>query len=98
MTTNKTEKTEKTLRILSIDAQASIESWVWNDWRDVGQISADSINWSTESIIKWFQDNNYLSEKATNRVIIDDDGYNLVLIDSHNSEPLLAIEYGNLDL
>lgn len=86
------------LKILSIDAWADGDGgWTWNNWFNVGSIPVEAItkNWTTRKIIKWFRDNGYLSDNSQGEIAIDDDQYNIVILERSNRRPLYAIEYGN---
>lgn len=63
-------------------------SWTWNNWFHIEDFSGDL---DTESHA--FLLSKVLEPKEYR---IDDDGYNLVLVDSRNGRPVLAIEYGGL--
>jgi len=82
------------LRILSVDARADSEpkTWYWNMWTNCGSITPDCLNWSTRKLLKWLREENYING-GQGKVTIDDDGYNLVIIDRQTLEPLFAIEY-----
>jgi len=84
----------KTYRILSIDAWREREGYIWNAWYDVGDIDVDAIHWNARKILKYFRDNGFLSEKSAGKCAIDDDYYNIVIIERSTRRPLFAIEYG----
>lgn len=87
--------TDRTLPILSIDAWRNTEGdWGWNAWYKRGQFPADGIDWSTRKILAWFRDEGFLSDYSKGRLAVDDDQYNLVIVDRRTREPLFAIEYG----
>lgn len=83
----------KTYKVLSIDAWGNQEDgYDWNQWYNAGTIDLD-INASNEVILKAMFDNGYITNSDLGDV--DDDQYNLVIIDKETREPLFAIEYGN---
>lgn len=82
------------LRILSIDAWREGDSWTWNNWFYVGDIHKDCLNWSTRKLLKYFRDEGFLAESSVRRVGVNDDQYNIVLLDRRTLRPLYAIEYG----
>ena len=84
-----------TPKILSIDAWRDPDGWTWNNWFHIGEYS-HPIDTSTRTILKTLREEGYLSEYSKGRVTIEDDQYNLVVIDKNTREPLIAIEYGPL--
>jgi len=93
MNTNETE--EKTYRVLSIDAWREPEGgWTWNQWYNAGTIPDTCLNWSNRKLFKWFRDEGKLSSFSTGKIALEDDQYNLVIVNKNTREPLFAIEYG----
>ena len=84
----------KTYRILSIDAWREREGYTWNAWYDAGDITADAIHWNARKLLKYFRDNGYLAEKSAGKCAIEDDQYNIVIVERSTRRPLFAIEYG----
>lgn len=85
------------IRVLSIDAWGNSEDgYDWNAWYKVGEIDKETFeSLKTDSdYLQWYIDNGYINN-IPSLVCINDDGYNIVLIDAKTSEPLFAIEYGN---
>lgn len=93
-TTPQPEPTPEEIRILSIDAWRYDSSWNWNDWHFVGTIPADCTEWSTRQLLKYFRENNFLTENSAGKCCIVDDGYNLEIRERATQRPLYAIEYG----
>jgi len=85
----------KNYDVLSIDAWASSEenSWDWNNWHRIGQIEID-INGEESRIIEAMIHDGYLSGKARGLVELEDDQYNLIVVNKETREPIFAIEYG----
>ena len=95
----------KMVKILSIDAWASqspdgddCPSWDWNDWYTVGTFDLsilDGLDRQAEKsrVIDHFIAEGYLKPTAMDLVDIDDDQYNLVIVEKENRRPLYAIEY-----
>ena len=83
----------KAYKVLSIDAWGNSEGgYDWNNWFNAGTIELHSIE----------DDAWILSEMAEKGFItdakgcdIEDDQYNLVIVDKASREPLFAIEYGS---
>jgi hypothetical protein len=84
------------MKVLSIDAWRYDESWTWNQWFQVGTINKEEFETLTTNrkVLKWFRDNDYLSNFSKGKISIDDDGCNLVVQNKDTFEPLFAIEYG----
>lgn len=85
----------KEFKILSIDAWASGEetSWEWNAWYNVGNFDGNIDD--NKAIIPWFVEQGLLKSKALQECEIEDDQYNLVIVNKETREPIYAIEYGN---
>jgi len=83
----------KTYRVLNIDAWNSPEGWTWNSWQKAGTVKLD-INASDRQIIMAMREQGFLSDWSKGRVAVDDDQYNLVILNKSNQEPVFAIEYG----
>lgn len=84
-----------TYTVLSIDAWREPDlGWSWNAWYKVGEITLN-VGRNDRYIIKKMRENGYLSETSKGRVAVDDDQYNLVIIDRKTREPIFAIEKGS---
>ncbi|WP_174834707.1 hypothetical protein [Staphylococcus aureus] len=86
-----------TLKILSIDAWADNEPkcWSWNQWYNAGEISEEALNWSPRKLLKHFREIGLLNPASAGKCAIEDDQYNIVIVDRANRRPLYAIEYGS---
>lgn len=83
-------------RILSIDAWRHDGSWSWNNWfQHYTEIEIpDDI--TNRQLLHMARDEwGILSDESKGRVTVEDDGYNLVILDRKTLEPLYAIEYGS---
>lgn len=82
-----------TYKVLSIDAWTDTEpnSWTWNNWFNAGTIEID-INADKQTILQAMNDNGYITQTKGGEV--EDDGFNLVIVDENTREPIFAIEYG----
>lgn len=85
--------------ILSIEAWATggddeTPMWEWNSWHKVGTISKEEFETldTDEKVIEWFC-KDYIT--FADLVEVDDDQYNLVIVDKTNGRPLYAIEAGS---
>jgi hypothetical protein len=93
--TNETETNLKTFPVLSIDAWGNQDDgYEWNWWFHVGTIDLD-LDAETREVIQTMIDAGYLTEKGLDVFDVEDDGYNIVLVDKETREPLFAIEYGS---
>jgi len=96
----------KKFKVLSVDAwcdgvegegtENESVNWSWNNWFNVGEYDESEHGELTdESALKFFYDN-YLNRKYPITAFeIDDDQYNLVIVDVKDRRPLFAIEYGS---
>jgi hypothetical protein len=91
------EPEELTYRILSIDAWNNGEGWDWNDWTHVGDITPDAKDWTPRKLLKYFRDNGFLKDGSVGKCTVEDDQYNIVVLEKANRRPLYAVEYGNHD-
>ena len=84
--------------LLSIDAWADCEpkSWYWNCWYTLeeGILLHESVL-TARHILKSLRDWGYLTEDSKGKLTIEDDGYNVVIMDRKTFEPLLALDYGS---
>jgi hypothetical protein len=87
------------LTILSIDAWATggdeeTPSWEWNNWYKVGTISKEEFEAldTDEKVIEWFC-KDYVT--YADLVAVEDDQYNIVIVDKATCRPLYAIEAGS---
>ncbi len=100
----------RTFRILSIDAWADCcgcdhtdeseeRCWTWNEWHSIGH--AEQLPESLEDAFKALSEAGYVDlPTALSRAAefeIEDDGYNVVVLDKESQRPLYAFEYGNED-
>ena len=86
---------DKKCRILSIDAWRNAEGgWDWNSWQSIGECPLEVTKLGTRAFLKWMRENGILSVNSTGCVRVEDDQYNLVIVERHSGEPLFAIEYG----
>lgn len=89
------EREPETINVLSIDAWADGEGgWTWNQWHKVGSCSLATCDLEPAAIIQFMIDEGYLQAGAADRCEVDDDQYNMVIIDADTREPLFALEYG----
>ena len=86
--------TQQTYKVLSIDAWAGDEpqSWDWNAWYDAGEVLID-INAEPKTVLSTMQDAGYIRNPELGDV--EDDQYNLVIVDKATREPIFAIVYGD---
>jgi hypothetical protein len=87
---------KNTLKVLSIDAWRGFEGgWDWNNWYAVGDAPTNALNYSKRKLLNWMRSEGYLSAQSAGKVSVEDDGYNLTIVERGNRRPLFAIEYGN---
>ena len=92
--TTETKPNLKTLTVLSIDAWGNPQDgYEWNEWFNVGTIELD-LDAENREIIQAMVNAGYLTPKGLDVATVEDDGYNLVIVDIETGEPAFAIEYG----
>lgn len=85
-------KTENMYTLLSIDAWRDECGWTWNNWFRIESDIYLSPESTTRQILAFARRNGWITDDSKGRVTIDDDGYNLVILDKNTREPLLAFE------
>ena len=80
--------------LLSIDAWADADGWQWNDWHKIASVPVGTADLSPRKLFRFLRSEGYLSASSVGRVAVEDDQYNIVIIDSSNHRPLYAIAYG----
>jgi hypothetical protein len=92
--TNETNETNtKTFPVLSIDAWAEPDGgWTWNQWFNVGSIDLD-LDAEDRQIIQAMVNAGYLTQQGLDVCDVEDDDYNIVIVDRETREPVFAIEY-----
>jgi hypothetical protein len=93
--TNETNETNiQTFPVLSIDAWGNPDDgYTWNQWFNVGSIDLD-LDAENRDIIRAMVDAGYLTALALESAEVEDDGFNIVILDKETREPVFAIEYG----
>jgi hypothetical protein len=93
--TNETNETNvQTFPVLSIDAWGNLEDgYEWNQWFNVGSIDLD-LDAENRDIIRAMVNAGYLTALALESAAVEDDGFNIVILDKETREPVFAIEYG----
>ena len=95
MTNEINETNVQTFPVLSIDAWAEPDGgWTWNQWFNVGSIDLD-LDAEDRQIIQAMVNAGYLTSAALESAVVEDDDYNIVILDKETREPVFAIEYGS---
>jgi hypothetical protein len=83
----------KTYKVLSIDAWGNTEDgYEWNQWYNAGTIELDDIE-DNDWILRQMQEQGFITDASKGD--IEDDQYNMVVVDKITREPIFAIEYGS---
>jgi hypothetical protein len=92
--TTETKTNVQTFPVLSIDAWGNLEDgYEWNQWFHVGSIDLD-LDAEDRQIIQAMVNAGYLTALALESAEVEDDGFNIVILDKETREPVFAIEYG----
>ena len=83
----------RTYKVLWIDAWADGEGWTWNNWRTTSHYDEAERGPLTEQNAKKYFKEEFGADFRSFE--IDDDQYNLVLVDRKTKMPRYAIEYGS---
>lgn len=91
---------EKEFAVLSIDAWRQPDGWTWNNWHRIGKVDGATVDsWGypvkARRVLAWARREGYLTSRSIGRCAIDDDGYNVIIVDRSTGEPLLAVEIGS---
>ena len=90
-----TDTETKTINVLSIDAWADGEDgWTWNNWHKVGTCPLATCDLPPAAILAFMIEEGYLQAGAADDAEVEDDQYNMVVLDKETREPLFALEYG----
>ena len=90
-----TDTETPTINVLSIDAWADGEDgWTWNQWHKVGTCPLATCDLPHADLIAYMIEEGYLQDGAGDKVEVEDDQYNMVVLDAETREPLFALEYG----
>jgi hypothetical protein len=93
MTNAINETNVQTFPVLSIDAWGNeTDGYEWNQWFNVGTIDLD-LYAANHDIIRAMVNAGYLTALALESAVVEDDDYNLVIVDMETREPVFAIEY-----
>ena len=83
----------KTYKVLSIDAWGNQEDgYEWNSWHNAGTIELNSIEDDDWILREMCLQGFITDDKAAD---IEDDQWNLVIVDKATRMPVFAIEYGS---
>jgi hypothetical protein len=80
-------------RILYIDAWNSPDGWTWNNWHHLAMTDIPE-QITNRQLIRLARELGYLSDSSKGRVTVEDDGYNLVIMDRKTRQPFFAFCYG----
>ena len=81
----------KTYKVLSIDAWGNEDDgYEWNQWFNAGTIDLVSID-DDDLVLNEMHHQGFI--RGTEGYDIEDDQYNLVIVDKATREPLFAVEY-----
>ena len=91
----------QTMNVLSIDAwRERSGGWTWDHWHKRGTLTVREFGrlgcrtrQETRVTLTWLREQGYLSEDSKGAVTIEDDQYNLTVLDRKPRKPLIAIEY-----
>lgn len=83
----------KTYKVLSIDAWGNPEEgYEWNQWFNAGEIKLTGID-DDDMVLRELEEQGFITDASKGD--IEDDQFNLVVVDKVTREPIFAIEYGS---
>lgn len=81
--------------LLSIEGWNSPNGWTWNSWHTLeSDIFILESELTPRKIFRFLRKAGYLNDYSKGRIMLEDDGYNLVIMLKSNMQPLLALCYG----
>lgn len=84
--------TENMYTLLIIDAWRDPDGgWIWNNWFLMEEDIHIAPDTSTRALLNMLRPG-YLSDSSKGRVCVEDDGYNIVIMDRGTREPIFALE------
>jgi hypothetical protein len=87
------------IRVLNVSAYKDDGYWNWNYWNTVAEITKEQFLAlkSDRQTIKFVRDElGLLSEHSKGKIAVDDDGYNVTIVQKSNNMPIFALEYGRV--
>ena len=85
------------MTILSIDAWGNKkDGYEWNNWHSIGEIEKTDFEAlkTDKQIAQWFFEAGYTTSSDLRQITIEDDQYNVLLLEKKTQRPLFAIEHG----
>jgi len=83
---------ENMYRLLSIDAWRNEDGWTWNNWYTIEEDIYLGYPITNRKLLAFCRRNGWLSEESKGKLIVEDDGYNIVILTKGTKEPLYAFE------
>jgi hypothetical protein len=84
---------ENMFTLLSIEAWADKEQgWQWNNWFRIEENIFIENETSNRKLLSFFRQNGWLGNNSKGKVTVENDGYNIVILDRKTREPLYALE------
>ena len=86
----------KTISILSIDAWRDMGGWTWNNWFKTGTCDITVCDKTPRQLFRFLREEGYLSEGSKGKIALEDDQYNLVIVEKNTRKPIFALAYGEM--
>lgn len=83
--------------VLSIDAWRDCGGgWTWNSWYRIGFAPLAWADLKPRAMLRRMRDAGIITASSAGRVAVDDDGYNVVVVERGTREPVIALAYGEI--
>lgn len=82
------------VRLLCVDAWRDGGGWTWNAWHNRGMVPAAWCDLSPRMLLHRLRKRGGIALPAPGRAMIEDDGYNIVIMLRSTREPVAALAYG----
>jgi hypothetical protein len=80
------------MRVLSIDAWRYDGGWTWNNWFHVGDV--EDAPEKPREFLAMLRREGFLSKLSAGKLAVEDDGYNIVVLEKGSRRPILAVVHG----
>lgn len=80
------------INVLSIDAWADGDGWQWNQWFKAGKVPLYLCDLPEDELLAEMVERGFITQAEG--ADVEDDQYNLVIVDKKTREPIFALEYG----
>ena len=85
---------DQTYDLLQIDAHQHARGWAQMERVAIAQVPRALRDLQPRAVLAWLRAHGFLLASSKGKLVVEDDGYSIVITIRSTGEPLLAIEYG----